>query len=232
MLINIEQLACMYVSDYARYWTQTTDENDISDDDYVDRETGRIGHSCDFRCGDIVELAEGTYVMHNGELKEADLHDGDSKYFELWRINKDTGFFMYSDYWDVEVQSVTFNHRRYTHQLVNNIGIMTSGTVKVPYTWATINGQRFYIYACNCYDDSIDGDCLYSSGYKNSDMIDIKNEMANMFKTDSNLSYLSRWPGYDFDVNDRHREDFERIFPGIDFNESRVNVLWIPTIEL
>lgn len=156
------------------------------DGDYYDVVSGFKGRICNFRYGDFVMRSDGLYIMGKHSLKFTDLEYPD-KHLEIWKSNLETGFFMYTGYWDVEC--VWFNQRKYRTELINNLRILISGNVKIPTTHITINGKEFYIYVCNCGNDG--DDLLFGSEYKNSEMLEIKEQLIEFFEEMTRLFICS-----------------------------------------
>lgn len=236
MLSHIESLAILYVYDRSITWikekynedadSDISDEFTIDDNFTIDDIPGFMGHSSDFRYGDLVELSEDNMcvVSLKHGLVECDPDDFENppKYMEVWKTNPTTGYFMYTGYWR-NICWVWLDHK-YREMLINNLSIIVSGSVKIPMTYITINGIIFYIYACN--RDGGDFDVLYDSSFKNSDMMDVKKQLIKHFVVNDKAIYLQKWPGFDDEVTQQAKDDFFKIIPA-DWEKTPVhNVLW------
>ncbi len=133
MLDNIERLAWSYVHDYARVVHSVCEEN-ISLNFLTKK--GKYG--------DIIDHGYDIYVYINGEWSNL-YHD-----FHIWHVNPDTGYFIFSDYWERCYLSnryiLVFNHKPYLNELLNNIGWELIDNKIILSTFAYIKGLKCTIY--------------------------------------------------------------------------------------
>ncbi len=146
MLDNIEKLACLYVYSHARYHS-------------------RKDLNIDGRYGDIIELIDDYdhLYMHDGydwrdiicdvtDCNECEYSD----YLLIWTINPDTGFFIFSDYWEKNVcieteHRVSFNHKPYLNELLDNISCVVKNGHYMVSSWTAIKG-----FKCTIIGENID----------------------------------------------------------------------------
>lgn len=138
MLDNIEKISSLYVHSYARLY-QSKDLN-VPNAKY----------------GDLLEIIgdnDGLYMYKFGkwECITSDENKPYEEYLNIWVFNPDTGFFIYSDYWEdkslIQLEHVAaFNHKPYIDQLLSNISYKIENKHYLVYTFYDNAGLRLYIY--------------------------------------------------------------------------------------
>lgn len=209
MLSNIEKLALLYVKDRGYNW------QNIIGDKYSARErddvpTARLG-KYPMKYGDVIRDGEYYVIGFNGELilDEFVYHDSPPHpMLEVWRVNPETGHFMYADYYDsgtTFIDQVWFDHSKYRNELINNFTvarksgytIITRNAFTIFYTYCIIHNTPFYIY-------------IYQAPFRIEDnnVQEIKDGAINYFATDKGVynTYMKEW-------DEGAIEDVKDLFP-------------------
>ncbi len=222
MLPHIESLALLYVrgEGYNWYWGDR--------DKYYARERDEVPIArrgkYPMKYGDVIR--DGTYyiVGMDGQLiADEFVGEGDPPHpmLEVWKVNPETGHFMYSDYWDfgtTYIESVWVSHGRFRSELLNNFTIARDKRIVAFYTYCMIFDTKFYIY-------------IYTKN--GAGKMDIKCRAADCERVkQAAFNYFERERGiYDVylpEMHDHEIDDQSYLYPiALKCFESNPQVLWL-----
>ncbi len=129
MLDNLEHLSWSYIHDYARVVYSDYDNASLN----FPAKKGKYG--------DIIYYGYDIYVYLNNRWT--------NKYtcLYIWDVDPNTGYFIFSDYWQkCHIDDLTFKHKPYLNELLNNIEWKITGKRMILFTFAYIKGLKCTIY--------------------------------------------------------------------------------------